>query len=85
MYAISAFFLAPVGLALIFTPNIVTDLLGPSAALAGKVSVFGLLFGLGSLLLMPREDGLLFDDHECGLPTSPNSTQPSPEQPIRTR
>src|SRR5687768_10059507 len=50
VYAISAFFLAPVSLALIFTPGIVAGLLGPSAPLAGKVSVFGLLFGLGSLL-----------------------------------
>lgn len=50
VYAISAFLLTPLGLALMFAPGIVSELLGPSAALAGKVSVFGLLFGFGSLL-----------------------------------
>lgn len=50
VYAVSAFLLAPVGLALIFAPGILAELLGRSAAVAGRVSVFGLLFGIGSLL-----------------------------------
>jgi L-rhamnose-H+ transport protein len=50
VYSISAYALTPVGLALVFAPGILFELVSVHPALAVKIGAFGLLFGIGSLL-----------------------------------
>ena len=50
VYSISAFLLMPLGLAALFSPHILSDVLEPQIHLAGQVAVYGFLFGVGCVL-----------------------------------
>jgi len=57
VYSLCAMALLPVGLGAIFAPGMISRLVGSDLVLAGKVSIFGALWGLGSLLFgvsLPR-------------------------------
>jgi L-rhamnose-H+ transport protein len=50
VYSISAFLLLPPGLAVLFSPRVFSNVLGPQIHLAAQVGVYGLLFGVGCVL-----------------------------------
>lgn len=50
VYSISAFLLVPLGLAVLVSPRIFSDVLAPQLPLAVRVGIYGLLFGVGCVL-----------------------------------
>jgi L-rhamnose-H+ transport protein len=50
VYSISAFLLVPLGLAVLVSPRIFSDVLAPQLPLAVRVGIYGLLFGVGCVM-----------------------------------